>query len=135
LRCLAAGIVRSTALGLACLVIAALPAQAGNRDREVEHLLSFIEQSGCTFIRNDKTYTASRARDHLERKYGYAKSKIESAEQFIEHIGTASSRNGKAYQIRCGENEQPSGEWLAEELSRYRASMKASEFERSGQSL
>jgi hypothetical protein len=112
------------AAALACLATSALPAWSENLESEIEHLLSYVERSGCTFIRNDKDYTATRARSHLERKYGYAKSKIDTADQFIEYVRAGSSRSGKPYRIRCGEHEYTAGEWLAAELSRFRASLK-----------
>jgi hypothetical protein len=117
---------------LTCLAISALPSWSENPESEIEHLLSYVEQSGCTFIRNDKDYTASRARSHLERKYSYAKSKIDNGDQFIEYVGAGSSRSGKLYRIRCGEHEYTAGEWLAAELSRFRASLKPPAGERSG---
>jgi hypothetical protein len=123
---------RLVAAALASLAISALPSWPENPESEIEHLLSYVEQSGCTFIRNDKDYTASRARSHLERKYSYAKSKIDNANQFIEYVGSGSSRSGKLYRIRCGEHEYPAGEWLAAELSRFRASLKPPAGERSG---
>jgi hypothetical protein len=123
---------RLVATALVCLATSAPPSWSENPESEIEHLLSYIEQSGCTFIRNDKDYTASRARSHLERKYSYAKSKIDNGDQFIEYVGAGSSRSGKLYRIRCGEHEYPAGEWLAAELSRFRASLKPPAGERSG---
>jgi len=117
---------------LACLATSALPSWSGDLESEIEHLLSYVEHSDCRFIRNDKDYTASRARNHLERKYGYAKSEIENADQFIEYVGTASSRSGMPYRIRCGEHEYAAREWLAAELSRFRASLKSPGGETSG---
>jgi hypothetical protein len=123
---------RLAAAALACLAISALPSWSENPESEIVHLLSYVEQSSCTFIRNDKDYTASYARSHLERKYGYAKSKIQNADQFIEYVGAGSSRSGKPYRIRCGEHEYTAGEWLATELSRFRASPKPPAGETSG---
>lgn len=120
-------------ISLVCLLAAALPAWSENL--EIEHLLRYVEQSGCTFIRNDQPYTASSARSHLERKYGHAKRKIKNADQFIEYIGTRSSWSGKGYRIRCGDHEQAASEWLMEELNRFRASLKLPEHETNRQLL
>ena len=123
---------RLVATALAFLAISALPSWSENLESEIEHLLHYVEQSDCTFIRNDKNYPASRARSHLERKYGYAKSRIDNADQFIEYVGAGSSRSGKLYRIRCGEHEYTAGEWLAAELSRFRAALKPPAGEMSG---
>jgi hypothetical protein len=114
-----------TAAVLACLSISALPSWSEDRESEIEHLLDYVEHSDCTFIRNDKPYTASTARSHLERKYGYSKSEVKTADQFIKYVGTASSRSGKPYRIRCGEHEYAASEWLATELSRFRAALES----------
>lgn len=118
-------LVRMAAVVLTCLAASALPSWSGSTESEIEHLLDYIEHSDCTFIRNDKDYTASSARSHLERKYGYAKSKVANADQFIKYVGSGSSRSGKLYRIRCGEHEYKAGDWLAAELSRFRAALKA----------
>ena len=42
-------------------------------EHEINHLLAFVEHSGCTFIRNDAEYGGERARKHLEIKHNYTK--------------------------------------------------------------
>ena len=44
-------------------------------EQEISHLLNFIENSGCVFIRNNKEYDSKRARDHISTKYDYIKKK------------------------------------------------------------
>ena len=34
----------------------------------INYLLAFVETSDCTFIRNDKPYTAKEAAGHMQRK-------------------------------------------------------------------
>lgn len=123
---------RLMATVLACMAISAPASSSEDREGEIEHLLGYVERSDCTFIRNGKDYTASRARSHLERKYDYAKNEIQNADQFIERIGSGSSRSGQLYRIRCGEHEYTADEWLAAELSRFRASLKVPTGETSG---
>lgn len=91
-------------------------------EKEIQHLLEFISQSDCVFIRNNNEYPAGKAREHLETKYDYAKRWVESAEQFIERIASKSSISGKRYQVRCQGQLIYSGDWLNQELRRYRAS-------------
>ena len=103
-----------------------LPAVGGDRDwqQEVAHLLTFIEDSNCSFIRNGKVYDAEQAREHISKKYEYVKKRISSTEQFITYAASKSSITGNVYQVTCGEMTVPSSEWLAEELLSYRSAHK-----------
>src|SRR6185369_15646734 len=38
---------------------------------EVEHLLGYLQKSGCRFNRNGTWYASEKAVDHLRRKYAY----------------------------------------------------------------
>jgi len=87
---------------------------------EINHLLEFIAQSNCTYIRNGKSYSALEAHDHIAGKYNSVKWRIKNAETFIRKIASHSSFSGKAYLIRCGAEEQPTEQWLFAELSSYR---------------
>ncbi len=86
--------------------------------REVAALLAFVGQSHCTFIRNGKAYNSVDARNHLESKLNYLlrQDKVNSAEEFIDRAGTESSLSGKPYVVSCDGKEQPSADWLKEEL-------------------
>lgn len=90
---------------------------------EVEHLLGYLERSGCEFFRNGSWHRAADARAHLERKYRYLldRGQIAHAEDFIEHGATQSSMSGKRYEVKCG-GEAPvvSAEWFTRELQRHR---------------
>lgn len=90
---------------------------------EVGHLLTYLEKSGCEFLRNGKWHSASDARAHLERKYDYLLNKglVIQTEDFIRHAGSQSSISKKTYQVRCaGTDPETSANWLREELQRYR---------------
>jgi len=89
-------------------------------DAEIEHLLGFIERSDCRFIRNNTTYTAAEARQHITQKYNFLKKRIESAEQFITYAASKSSVTGKSYSVICDGETQLSKAWLEAELSRFR---------------
>lgn len=90
---------------------------------EVNHLLVYLEKSGCQFNRNGSWHSAAKARAHLETKYDYLSKRglVKTTEDFIERAASQSSTTGRAYQVKCG-NGRPvtSGEWLADELHRYR---------------
>ena len=76
-------------------------------------MLSFVEDSGCTFIRNGSEYPAAEARAHLQKKLDYLERKdlVASSEDFIERAATQSSLSGKPYH---------SADWLNQELRRLR---------------
>ena len=120
-----------TGLALAILFAAALPAISARgavADDEIGSLLAFVEASGCQFVRNGTAHAAADGRRHLERKLEYLRERgrAATAEDFIEEAATRSSTSGRDYAVRCpGKPDQPSGEWLREELVRMRAGSSA----------
>ena len=121
----------TTALLLICCVMAlslplnALSAQLSSAQKEeIEHLLSYMEQSGCQFCRNGTWYDdTKKVRSHVELKYNYfmKKGQINSTEDFIKWSASKSEMSGKPYLVKRG-NEPPMllSQWLLEELERYR---------------
>jgi hypothetical protein len=105
-------------LGLAPVV------QAGMQD-EIQHLLQFVENSGCEFERNGTIYDSKEARAHIEKKYNYARSYVDETEEFIKYAATESSISGRKYHVICGDRKQASADWLHQELSRYRSGVTA----------
>ncbi len=98
-------------------------ARSAPLQREVAHLLTYLEQSGCTFLRNETWHEPKEARAHLERKYDYLmeSSLVDSAEDFIERAASRSSMSGEHYLVQCpGQVKVTSGDWLRTELSRFR---------------
>ena len=87
---------------------------------EIQHLLRFVENSGCEYERNGTVYDSKQARSHIERKYDYIDSRAGNTEEFIKYAATRSSISGKKYQVTCNGKEQASAEWLHNELTRYR---------------
>lgn len=103
-------------------VFAAEPSPASKQ--EVEHLFSYLRNSGCEFFRNGTWYDGKAAVDHLQKKYQYLvdKGMVSSAESFIDKGASESSMSGKPYLVRCGANAKPveSAAWLKAELAKYR---------------
>ncbi len=66
---------------------------------KILYLLGQIQQSPFLFERNGTTYTGPKAAAHLRMKYGYAKNRISTAEQFIHFIAAGSLTTGKPYYI------------------------------------
>ena len=85
-------------------------------EREIDQLLDFIGNSSCEFERNGSTYTAAKARAHIELKYGNTRKYIESSEDFIKYAATKSSFTGRAYMIRCDGVTQATAQWLQQAL-------------------
>lgn len=97
-----------------------------NSDREIRQLISFVAGSQCTFIRNGDPHPAREAAAHLDMKYGKARNRLETPEQFIAHVATRSFFTGEEYRVRCpGQTEQASAGWLRQELQHQRMPLTA----------
>ena len=78
----------------------------------IEGLLAKLETSGVTFIRNGSEHDAREAAAHLRNKWAHAPS-IDTAERFIDELGTRSSSSGQPYRVRLPDGrEQDAGPWL-----------------------
>lgn len=87
----------------------------------INHLLKYVEDSNCVFIRNDKEYTSKEAAKHLKTKYDFYMDNLKTPEDFIEMAATKSALSGKPYWVRCdGQFPMLSADWLTKELSNYR---------------
>ena len=118
---------------LALVLAAPLVARAGPTPdvlRDVEHLLGYIEKSGCEFYRNGTWNDAKTAQGHVRMKFETLarQAKVVTAKDFIEKAASESSFSGSPYQIRCGANAPVlSRVWLSEELARYQAAANSAE--------
>jgi len=113
---------RSAAAGIFCLLMIVsshLSCRAGTSE-EIVSLLLFVEQSGCTFIRNGEHYDSSSARRHIEKKYAYFKERVNTTEEFIEYSATKSTISGKPYTVICNGENMKSSDWLNAELHKLR---------------
>jgi hypothetical protein len=88
---------------------------------EIRHLLVFIEDSGCTFVRNDREYSAAEAREHIARKYAHIRNRIRTAEDLIDYAATRSSLSGRPYRVLCNSTEIHAADWLRAELALIRS--------------
>lgn len=104
---------------LLCLIFVTSTCHA-NDSEEISYLLNFIGESGCTFIRNGKEYPSLKAREHLTYKYNHVKSRIKTADLFIDKIASKSSISKKPYEVRCNSGRIMAGEWLQNALQIYR---------------
>ena len=100
-------------------------ASAGGLADEIDHLINFVGDSNCTFIRHGDKHNAAEAVEHIRKKYDYFREEVASAEQFIELSASKSLLSGRPYWIACPNSEkQHSRTWLLNELARYRLSSK-----------
>lgn len=107
-------VVTTAIVGLPSVTLATPDAHA---DREIRHLLDFVSASGCTFIRNGDPHDSKSAAEHLSMKYGRARSRLATPEQFIDHVATGSYFSGKPYRVKCsGRDEMATADWLKREL-------------------
>lgn len=111
-------------MALILLVILVVSHRAESEEpvnREINHLLQYIENADCAFIRNGRVYDAVEARTHIQNKYDYFKARIKTTEDFIKYAATKSSMSGKPYKVRCNEREILCAEWLKVELEKFRS--------------
>lgn len=94
---------------------------------EIEHLLGFLEKSGCQFNRNGSWHSAAEAAAHIRKKYNYlaGKNMLTDTESFIKKGASESSISGKPYIVKCvGQSDINSALWFGQELTAYRATNK-----------
>lgn len=112
---------RRLLLMMALAVLLPAAAIADNSEAEIEHLITAVGESGCTFIRNGSRHDAEDAASHMRMKYRRGKRYAPTAELFIDRLASKSSFSGKPYAIECpGRNAVPSGEWLTARLQEFR---------------
>ena len=88
---------------------------------EIDYLLTYIEQSGCTFNRNGTDYEGNKVISHINTKFNYFEDEIKTTEDFIALSATRSEISGKRYTVRCNNSESVElGGWLLELLDRFR---------------
>ncbi len=93
-------------------------------NHEIDYLLSYLAESGCTFIRNGDEHEAKEARDHLEMKYIHVKKRIKTADDFIDKIASKSSMSRKPYEVDCGDTKRLAQQWLRAALAAHRDAKK-----------
>jgi hypothetical protein len=81
--------------------------------KTVDHLISTVETSKCTFIRNGSDHTPKEAAEHMRKKYNYYKKEIRTPEDFIAKCATKSELSGKPYMVKFPDGKtQKCEEWL-----------------------
>lgn len=89
---------------------------------EVEHLLEFVKNSPCTFIRNGSNYPGEESVAHIKKKYDYYRDDIKTTEDFIKYSATKSTMSSKYYTVACPDNKPiKAKDWLLNELALFRS--------------
>lgn len=91
----------------------------------INHLLKYVEESKCVFIRNNKEYDAHEAAQHIKSKNESILADIKTPEDFIEQAASKSMLSGQPYWVRCADHAPTlSAEWLIKELANYRKTLR-----------
>jgi hypothetical protein len=100
---------------------AAYPDIDKKQQREIDFLLSYVNNSQCIFNRNGINYKGSEAVTHIKRKYDYFENDIKSTEDFIALAATKSEISGRKYTVKCKNSDyQALGKWLLKALGTFR---------------
>lgn len=107
---------------LLALVAPAAMARPDDEQKKIDYLIASIESlDGATFIRNGSAYEAPRAADHMRTKLKYAGEKVQTAEQFIDELGTKSSMSGVKYLIKLKDGTVlESADYFHRQLAKYK---------------
>ena len=98
-----------------------VPVFGSDMQNEIDHLLTFIENTECQYERNGEMHSGTDSVEHIKKKYNYFKKEIDSAEKFIELSATKSTMSGQYYMVLCEDSQKiRSQEWLLQELKYYR---------------
>ena len=97
-------------------------ADVSDADRhEIQHLLEYLRTSGCAMERNGEKHDSEDASSHVQKKYDYFRSRIQSTEDFINYSASKSTMSSKYYLVHCeGQPAMRTRDWLLEELHEYR---------------
>ncbi len=113
----------SPLLSLHVLSGSAVAEPAADEEKAIGHLIEYVKMSSYQFVRNGQTYSGADAATHIQMKYKHQISSVNTAEDFIKSCASASTLSGRPYLVRTVPGEEKHvGDWLLEELKKYRAS-------------
>lgn len=86
----------------------------------IDRLIAYVAaQKDIKFVRNGSAYSAADAAKFLRGKFDKMGEHVNTAQQFIDEIGTRSSTSGQPYQIRFADGRSlPAAQFLGDELKR-----------------
>lgn len=75
--------------------------------QKIEALIHSVQQlKGAQFYRNGSYYDAAKAAEHLRMKWGKAGSRVKTAQDFIEVVGSKSYLSGEEYHIKLSDGRK-----------------------------
>lgn len=109
---------------LLALLLVALPLAAAKRpgaeQEKIDWLVSEIERSDATFLRNGAEFDGSKAASHLKMKLFWAGKRVQTARDFIFGVCSHSEASGKPYEVRFKDGtRRPLEKWLSERLDTF----------------
>ena len=105
---------------LACVGQVARAAPSEAERARIERLIASVGgQTGLKFVRNGSAYSPADAARFLRGKFDKMGEHVNTAQQFIDEIGSRSSTTGQAYQIRFADGRSmTAAQFLGDELKR-----------------
>ena len=109
---------------LLALLLVALPLAAAKRpgaeQEKIDWLLSEIERSDATFLRNGAEFDGRKAASHLNMKLFWAGKRVRTARDFILGVCSHSEASGKPYEVRFKDDtRRPLAQWLTGRLDAF----------------
>jgi len=106
---------------LLCSSLLVLAEESATLEKTINHLLTTVENSKCTFIRNGSEHSPKEAADHMRKKFNYYKKEIKTPSDFLDKCATKSELSGKPYMVKLPDGKTVKcREWLDEELKKFR---------------
>jgi len=89
-------------------------------EQKIDQLISYIEtMKDVVFVRNDTEYSAKQAAEHLRMKREKAGTRVKTAREFIEKVGSKSYLSGENYMIKFKSGNKVTSQFiLMKELER-----------------
>ncbi|MBK8398812.1 MAG: DUF5329 family protein [Leptospiraceae bacterium] len=88
---------------------------------KIKFLLNELDkpEANIRFIRNGEEFSGKEAREHMQKKWNYAKDKIKTVDDFIDLIASKSSLTGNKYYVKLADGKKiESAQWLRETLKK-----------------
>ncbi len=109
---------------LLAFLLVALPLAAAKRpvaeQEKIDWLLSEIERSDATFLRNGAEFDGRKAASHLKMKLFWAGKRVQTARDFISGVCSHSEASGKPYEVRFKDDtRRPLEKWLFDRLETF----------------
>lgn len=88
----------------------------------IEFLISSVEESHLTFVRNGEYHTSEEAARHIRNKYDHFRSEINTPEKFIDLCASKSLISGEPYLVVTAQGKVPVEKWLRQILAEHKNS-------------